>query len=62
MEDSIKQIKLNWVLAHEPYHVFIKAANSFAEEVYVETNGQCKINGSQAKDQMIYNSTPTRTP
>jgi TRAP-type C4-dicarboxylate transport system substrate-binding protein len=35
---------LNWVLAHEPYHVFIKAAKSFAEEVYAETNGEYKIN------------------
>jgi TRAP-type C4-dicarboxylate transport system substrate-binding protein len=41
---------LNWVLAHEPYHVFIKAANSFAEEVYAETNGQYKINVVNLKE------------
>ena len=35
---------INWVLAHEPYHVFIKAAKSFADEVAAETNGAYKIN------------------
>jgi len=40
----MKQITLNWVLAHEPYHVFIKAAKQFAEEVLVETKGEYKIN------------------
>jgi TRAP-type C4-dicarboxylate transport system substrate-binding protein len=35
---------LNWVLAHEPYHVFIKAAKSFADEVRAETNGKYDIN------------------
>ena len=35
---------INWVLAHEPYHVFIKAAKSFADEVAEETNGAYKIN------------------
>jgi TRAP-type transport system periplasmic protein len=40
----MQQITLNWVLAHEPYHVFIKAAKSFAEEINVETNGQYTIN------------------
>ena len=40
----MKQITLNWVLAHEPYHVFIKAAKSFAAEVAAETNGEYKIN------------------
>ena len=36
----MQQITLNWVLAHEPYHVFIKAAKSFADEVRAETNGK----------------------
>lgn len=40
----MKPITLNWVLAHEPYHVFIKAATSFAEEIATETNGQYNIN------------------
>ena len=35
---------INWVLAHEPYHVFIKAAKSFADEVFSETNGEYQIN------------------
>lgn len=40
----MQPITLNWVLAHEPYHVFIKAAKTFAEEVLVETRGQYQIN------------------
>lgn len=40
----MQKFTLNWVLAHEPYHVFIEAAKSFAEEVYAETNGQYSIN------------------
>jgi TRAP-type C4-dicarboxylate transport system substrate-binding protein len=40
----MKPITLNWVLAHEPYHVFIKAAQNFAREVAEETNGQYQIN------------------
>jgi TRAP-type C4-dicarboxylate transport system substrate-binding protein len=35
---------INWVLAHEPYHVFIEAARSFADEVADETNGEYQIN------------------
>jgi TRAP-type C4-dicarboxylate transport system substrate-binding protein len=35
---------INWVLAHEPYHVFIEAAKSFADEVFSETNGEYQIN------------------
>ena len=35
---------LNWVLAHEPYHVFIKAARNFAQEVAEETRGEYQIN------------------
>jgi TRAP-type C4-dicarboxylate transport system substrate-binding protein len=46
----MQQITLNWVLAHEPYHVFIKAAKSFAEEVYAETNGQYSINVVNLKE------------
>ena len=40
----MQQITLNWVLAHEPYHVFIRAAEQFAAEVYAETKGRYKIN------------------
>lgn len=40
----MKQITLNWVLAHEPYHVFIKAAENFAKQVETETHGEYKIN------------------
>lgn len=35
---------INWVLAHEPYHVFIEAAQSFADEVAEETHGEYQIN------------------
>lgn len=35
---------INWVLAHEPYHVFIEAARSFADEVADETDGEYQIN------------------
>jgi len=35
---------INWVLAHEPYHVFIEAARSFADEVADETRGEYLIN------------------
>ena len=35
---------LNWVLAHEPYHLFINAAKSFSEEIAAETNGEYNIN------------------
>ena len=40
----MQPITLNWVLAHEPYHVFIKAAENFAREVAEETQGQYQIN------------------
>jgi TRAP-type C4-dicarboxylate transport system substrate-binding protein len=40
----MQPITLNWVLAHEPYHVFIKAAKNFAQEVAEETQGQYQIN------------------
>lgn len=36
--------RLNWVLAHEPYHVFIKAAQQFAAEIAEETKGEYEIN------------------
>lgn len=35
--------KITWVLAHEPYQVFHKAAAHFAAEVLAETNGQYQI-------------------
>jgi len=41
---------LNWVLAHEPYHVFIKAAQSFSDEIFAETNGRYKINVIDLKE------------
>lgn len=40
----MKTKTLNWVLAHEPYHVFIKAAQQFAAEIAAETNGEYQIN------------------
>jgi TRAP-type C4-dicarboxylate transport system substrate-binding protein len=43
-EKFMQKTTLNWVLAHEPYHVFIKAAKSFAAEVSAETNGKYNIN------------------
>ena len=46
----MQQITLNWVLAHEPYHVFIKAAKSFADEVRAETNGKYNINVVSLKE------------
>jgi len=46
----MQKFTLNWVLAHEPYHVFIKAAKSFAAEVAAETNGQYTINVVSLKE------------
>jgi TRAP-type C4-dicarboxylate transport system substrate-binding protein len=40
----MKKTTLNWVLAHEPYHVFLKAAKSFSDEISAETNGEYTIN------------------
>lgn len=40
----MKTTVLNWVLAHEPYHVFIKAARQFAAEIAEETQGKYQIN------------------
>ena len=40
----MKKTTLTWVLAHEPYHVFIEAARSFADEVSDETKGEYQIN------------------
>ena len=37
------QKKLTWVLAHEPYDLFIKAAKNFQNEVSSETNGRYQI-------------------
>jgi len=39
----MKPITLTWVLAHEPYEVFHKAARHFASEVSAETNGRITI-------------------
>lgn len=39
----MQPIQLTWVLAHEPYEVFHKAAQGFAAEVEAETNGKVKI-------------------
>lgn len=39
----MQPIQLTWVLAHEPYEVFHKAAQGFAEEVEAETNGKVSI-------------------
>lgn len=40
----MQPITLTWVLAHEPYEVFHKAAQHFANEVHAETNGKIVIN------------------
>jgi TRAP-type C4-dicarboxylate transport system substrate-binding protein len=39
----MQSINLTWVLAHEPYEVFHKAARHFAQEVAAETNGRITI-------------------
>jgi len=39
----MQSLKLTWVLAHEPYEVFHKAARQFAQEVSTETNGHITI-------------------
>lgn len=36
-------LKLTWVLAHQPYEVFHKAAQHMAQEVAAETNGRITI-------------------
>ena len=35
--------KLTWVLAHEPYELFLKAAKVFADDINQGTNGRYKI-------------------
>lgn len=35
--------KLTWVIAHEPYYLFINAASQFADEIFRETNGAYQI-------------------
>lgn len=35
--------KLTWVLAHEPYDLFLRAASSFATTIKEETNGRYEI-------------------
>ena len=35
--------KLTWVLAHEPYNIFLKAATHFANRIAEESNGQFQI-------------------
>jgi TRAP-type C4-dicarboxylate transport system substrate-binding protein len=42
-KESIMTKKITWVLAHEPYEVFHKAAGHFANEVRAETNGAVDI-------------------
>lgn len=39
----MQSLNLTWVLAHEPYEVFHKAAAQFAAEVAAETNGKVTI-------------------
>jgi TRAP-type C4-dicarboxylate transport system substrate-binding protein len=62
----MKQTVINWVLAHEPYHVFIKAADNFAREIEAETNGRYKINvinldqWNELADQNLTNLTTDR--
>lgn len=40
----MQPLTLTWVLAHEPYQIFHKAAQQFANEVCAETNGKIVIN------------------
>lgn len=35
--------KITWVLAHEPYNIFIKAATHFSNRINEETNGKYQI-------------------
>ena len=35
--------KLTWVLAHEPYDLFLRAAEKFSQEVNQKTNGAFEI-------------------
>ena len=35
--------KLTWVLAHEPYNIFLKAATHFSNRIAEETNGKFQI-------------------
>lgn len=60
----MQKTTLNWVLAHQPYHVFIKAAESFAQEIAAETNGEYEINildldqwNKQAQDNLTEHTT-----
>lgn len=41
MSQSTKIIR--WVLAHEPYDLFLRAAEKFSADVYEKTNGQIEI-------------------
>ena len=35
--------KITWVLAHEPYDLFLRAAEAFSKEVSEKTNGAFEI-------------------
>jgi TRAP-type transport system periplasmic protein len=35
--------KLTWVIAHEPYHLFLRAADEFSKEIHEETNGRYEL-------------------
>lgn len=35
--------KLTWVIAHEPYHLFLRAADEFSKEIHEETNGKYEL-------------------
>lgn len=39
----IKTRKISWVLAHEPYDLFLRAAEKFSKEVAEKTNGAIEI-------------------
>lgn len=39
----METVKLTWVIAHEPYHLFLRAADEFSKEIREETNGKYEL-------------------
>lgn len=60
----MQPITLTWVLAHEPYEVFHKAAAGFAAEIKAETNGKINIQVLDLPDYNVVAGTKltSRTP
>ena len=57
----MQPITLTWVLAHEPYEVFHKAARHFAQEIAAETNGRITINVLDLPDYNVVSGTNLTT-